>query len=203
MLKKDPIDRLDTVSALDHQFFEEAQEDHERQFNQYPAMSSILAEQNRVWFQRDPSIGKNAEILLSKLNLIDQMFLYHSFLHSNAHLIQVFTNVFKEELEQTTPYKKPDPIDSDPKERPEKRETSSSDLMNRADCLELTFDKAENGLSYIMGDKTLAKWFLKQIEFTMKRRSSKNNVTMEAPQTITLKELIEFYLELFLGKIDY
>ena len=41
-----------------------------------------------------------------------------------------------------------------------------------------------------MGDVHIAKWFLKQVQ-----RSK--------PNSLTLKELIEFYLEIFLGKLDF
>jgi len=58
-------------------------------------MSDILEDKSKVWFERDPVIGKNTEILLSKLNLIDQIFLYQSFLQTNAHMINTFMSAFK------------------------------------------------------------------------------------------------------------
>ena len=41
-----------------------------------------------------------------------------------------------------------------------------------------------------MGDVHIAKWFLKLVQQSKK-------------ESLTLKELIDFYLELFLGKLDY
>ena len=44
-----------------------------------------------------------------------------------------------------------------------------------------------------MGDVLIARWFLKQVE----------QAKHQDELSLTLKELIEFYLELFLGKLDY
>ena len=63
-------------------------------------------------------------------------------------------------------------------------------MLEKASTLTLTFEQAEKGLSNIMGDVHIAKWFLKLVQQSKK-------------ESLTLKELIDFYLELFLGKLDY
>ena len=40
---------------------------------------------------------------------------------------------------------------------------STSEMMEKASTLNLTFEQAEKGLSNIMGDVHVAKWFLKLV----------------------------------------
>ena len=137
--------------------------------------------------------------------------------------------------------------------------SQNSELMSRAETLTLSFEQAEKGLSHIMGDKIIARWFLKQVDQTMRLRKREEKPQLEHPdvgdgfvadkkeedygdydsedgegrekrqkleekkkqesstpgksadavaspsnlKSITLKELIEFHLELFLGKVDH
>ena len=114
-----------------------------------------------MWHTRDELIFTNHRILFFKLRLIDSITHYYSFLKSTPTLIEAFTIAFKPEMTQDGP-----------------------------ETVQLTPQRAEEGLSHIMGSKTLAKWFLKL-----------NKLDKEAP--ITLKEIIEHYIDLYLGQIDY
>jgi len=79
MLKEDPFDRIDAASAAGHQFFQEAILDHEKP-NQSLSGSNLTLEQNSAWTQRGPRIAKNLEHLLKKMELVDQIYLYHDLL---------------------------------------------------------------------------------------------------------------------------
>jgi hypothetical protein len=41
---------------------------------------------------------------------------------------------------------------------------STSEMLEKASTLNLTFEQAEKGLSNIMGDVHIAKWLLKQVQ---------------------------------------
>ena len=79
MLEEDPFDRIDAASAISHQFFQEAMQDHEK-LNQSLSGNNLALEQNNVWIQRGPRLAKNLEHLLSKMGLVDQIYLFHDFL---------------------------------------------------------------------------------------------------------------------------
>ena len=78
----------------------------------------------------------------------------------------------------------------------EPQEQHHPEYMSLSETLVLTIEQATNGLSQILGDKIIAQWILKKID-------QSRNVKEDQLETITLKELLQFYIELFLGKLDY
>ena len=180
MLKREPIDRIDIFTCLSHPFFEEAE--------CVPSPSSgLLISQ---WDERPKEVINGTQQLMCTLELLKQMYIFGMFLKQSHCIFQTFVYVFSAE-------------NHNPEE------------------VNISLEEAQIGLSHILGDLKIAEWFIGNVKESLRYKNKDQAMNLEESdsecsisyksgmseladsQKMNLKDLMKFYIELYLGQIDH